>query len=257
MKKFVPVFIAFAMVFGLLFAGYTPALAAKWDDPVVTPLTGDTEFTVTLLDPSKVGSYKGDSGLTIPEGYLDGEEQFGGKLLGLADVGYGTQKLCFAFPAYPFGWRGFIAKWDGAKWVKLETSVTAGKESAPDMACTTIYGNGTYGLIIGYSEADAPGAPCLLDMTGWNLQYDGGVHRFYVDMSFVAGGTFVTYRVIGISPAGSIELDGAGRGTVGNYLPGDVDFYSSTPTFHSPGTITFEIRSGGCLFEDSYTYNPG
>jgi hypothetical protein len=223
MKKFVPAFIAFVLAFSLVLADLTPAQAAtKWGDPTVTPITGDTEFTITLLDPAKIGSYKGDSGLTIPDGFLDGEKQFGGKLLILKGVSLGSESLCYPFPTYQYGWRGFLARWDGAKWVKLATSITPGKESAPAMACTTIYGDGTYGLIVSYSDEDAPA--CGLELLYVRLGFSGNTtgnqesRSLQVSLPYVLvyeavikpnlpDGTAVTYAIQGITPAGFLSGD--------------------------------------------------
>jgi hypothetical protein len=211
MKKFVPAFIAFALAFSLVIAGFTPAQAAtKWGDPTVTPISGDTEFTITLLYPSKIGSYKGESGLTIPEGYLDGEKQFGGKLLVLKGVSYGTQTLCFPFPTYASGWRGSIASWNSTKWVIFATSFTPGKEGAATLACTTIYGDGTYGLIVNFSDEDAPAASeeCLTQgFTTSQMNWNWGAGILNIDLWYLGDkplGTKVKWSVVDILPIGSI-----------------------------------------------------
>jgi hypothetical protein len=211
MKKFVPVFVAFALAFSLVLAGFSPAQAAvKWDDPVVTPLSGDTEFTVTLLDPAKIGSYKGESGLTIPDGFLDAEKQFGGKLLVLKGVSLGSEKLCFPFPTYQYGWRGFLARWDGTKWVKLTTTVTTGKEGAAAMACTTIYGDGTYGLIVSYNPdnlANSTNMGCPSDAfeyTTINYDWVNGILTFYIMYNGKKPlGTDVSWNFQSFSPPGA------------------------------------------------------
>jgi hypothetical protein len=142
----------------LLTAGFfIPKPVHNWSEPTVTPLTGDTGFSITLLNPESLeGAFIGTAGFPLPTGFIEGEKQFGGQALKLSGAGAGTQKLCFSLPTYQYGWRGNIYQWDGTMWVKLGSEVTLGDDGSPTLYCSTIYGDGTYALLIGYDPALAP-----------------------------------------------------------------------------------------------------
>lgn len=142
-----------------LTAGFVPPPKSpqNWADPTVTPLTGDTDFSITLLNPKSLeGAYIGSAGFPLPTGFIEGEKQFGGQALMLSGADLGSQKICFALPTYQYGWRGAIHRWDGTMWVKLGSEVMLGDDGSPTLYCSVIYGDGTYALLIGYDPALAP-----------------------------------------------------------------------------------------------------
>ncbi len=150
-------FIVALLIASLFLSAFIIEPTIVWPDPTVAAISGDTDFVASVTDPLKLsGTYKNDVGTPVPTGFPAGEIQFGGNGLVLKDVTSGSQSLCFSFPTYRYGWRGSIYQWNGSKWVKLATTITERNEGAPALACTTVYGNGTYALLIGFYPDLAP-----------------------------------------------------------------------------------------------------
>jgi hypothetical protein len=223
-------------VFCSTLVGYSPVNAASSSPgPSVTQLSGDTSFSFKMIEPGKLeGAYLGSRGYYLPTGFPQGEKQFSGKALEISGVSLGTQKTCFPFANYPFGWRGSIYQWNGNSWLLLETTVSPGMEGNPAQACAITYGDGVYALITGYSQALAPKKTvvqiedevCIEDLEtdGWDTSPSTGT--FYLYPYFPGPTTYeegypFTWKIEDIQPAGLLSPT-SGHGTIA----GTFDFHS-------------------------------
>ncbi|GEM_PF-1836662 len=157
MKKIVLGLLSITLVISLLLAPSNAAQAEDWTDPVITPLSGTSDFTTRVVDPISLqyGITKTAQGLTVPTGFPLGEKQFGGKAVIIKGLETGTATLCFSFPTYRYGWRGGIYQWNGTTWSVMASTTTEGIEGSPATVCSTITGDGTYALITGFTEPPA------------------------------------------------------------------------------------------------------
>jgi hypothetical protein len=157
MKKIVLALLSITLVMSFLLAPAGIAQAVDWADPVVTPLSGSSDFTTKLIDPIALqfGIAKTARGLTVPAGFPLGDKQFGGKAVIIKGLESGKASLCFSFPSYRYGWTGGIYQWNGSAWVVIPSTITEGIEGSPASVCTTITGDGTYALIIGFTQPAA------------------------------------------------------------------------------------------------------
>jgi hypothetical protein len=239
MKKQISVIITIMFLFSLMVTGITPAEAASWPPPTAVAITGDTSFTVTIVDPAKImGASIVDGEKIYPTGFNQGEVQFGGKALILSGIESGSQQLCFAFPTYSAGWRGNVYQWNGAKWVKMATTIAEGEDGTITKACATSYGNGTYALIISYTEQAKTLPQCDMEF-GTSLEYDGNEGSIY-EFHWIMGlfpedwlGKKASFKII-VEPSSAAwgpGLSDSGPITVGEPAePGDYHFWS-TKTF--------------------------
>ncbi len=190
-----------------------------WEPPVITPLTGDKEFTIKTLDPIALtdGTSKTANNLVVPAGFPLGQKQFGGEVALVKDFDGGTARACFSLPNYRYGWDGGIFQWNGTKWAALPSTLTEGKEGGPATVCTTIYGNGTYALITGFAHPEKAfgNLPvCSEDFEAFTVPFivDGDGETFetfafivlLINKSFPEG-TRISYNVINVTPAGSLS----------------------------------------------------
>lgn len=213
-------------VFCSTLVGYSPVNAESGSTgPSVTPLSGDTSFVLRMIAPEKLaGAYLGPRGYYLPIGFPQGEKQFSGKALEISGINLGTQKTCFPFANYPYGWRGSIYQWNGSSWLLLETTMTAGIEGNPAQACATTYGDGVYALIAGYSQAFAPKKTvqtdevCIadLDTDGWDTSPSTGTFYLY---PFLPGPTTYeegypfSWKIEDMQPAGLLSPT-SGHGSI-------------------------------------------
>jgi hypothetical protein len=190
-----------ALLFSLLLSAFVapPKNNNKWPDPTVTVLSGDTEYTVTLLGTDKLaGAFKGASGFPVPSGFHDGDKQFGGKALTISGVSYGSERVCFALPNYAYGWRGSVYQWNSTSWTALATDIIEGKDGAATLACSTVYGNGTYALLVAFDISKAKTKPTSAPVG------DGCIH----DISSAGWGRGDTLATFGFKIRGAASLDG-------------------------------------------------
>jgi hypothetical protein len=141
---------------GSVFAKSTTSTTDLWTDPTATANQKDVTFTSTVLEPTLLpGTINDDAGLILPVGFTVGAEQFGGngiKISGLSKTA-DTVKVCFSFPVYQYSWSGTIYQWSGSAWVAQPTTIVAPTgENSLYYACSAKVSNGTYALIMGYSE---------------------------------------------------------------------------------------------------------
>jgi len=246
------------IVFSFLLTGFMPAQAVSWSSPTVVALTGDDSFIATTTDPSMLaGVYKGEKGFYLPTGFPEDDYQFGGNALVLSGVTFGTEKLCFSFPTYNYGWRGSIYQWTGTKWGKLVTIITEGQEGGAAQACATIYGNGTYALLVGFDQKLAPVVKvpvedCVEDLkiSAWEGDILG-IHRFY----FMFVGTYqpeidtpFTWVISNVKPAGYITpLSGSGKTIIDEDVPSIVLDGMDTPDANrDPFSFTLKVYTPKC-----------
>lgn len=227
MKKTCLLFLSICLIFSLVPLNTASAITApiplqspsNWEPPVITPLTGDKEFTVKTLDPIALttGTTKTENNLVVPAGFPLGQKQFGGEVALVKDFDGGTARACFSLPNYRYGWDGGISQWNGSAWTPLPSSLTEGKEGGPATVCTTIYGNGTYALIIGFTHPEKATA----DFPVCSEDFDAITIPFYIDgdgetfatFAFIIllvnqpfpEGTSIRYNIINVNPAGSLS----------------------------------------------------
>jgi len=241
MKKGISVFFAMIFLCSLLVTGITPAEAAAWPPPTAVALTGDTSFTATVVDPAQLtGASFADGEKIYPTGFNQGEVQFGGKALVLTGIESGSQQLCFAFPNYAAGWRGNVYQWDGAKWVKLATTITEGEDGAMTRACAVSYGNGTYALIISYTEQAKVLPTCDFEFgTGLELDgHEGSIYEFHWIMGLFPAdwlGKKASFKII-VEPSSAAWGPGLSDGG-----PITLGFPASPTDYHFWSTQTFFV----------------
>jgi len=143
--------ISLLLVFTLLLGSFTTTQAAAGDDPMVTPVSGDLEFTTEIVPIAHLpGTTALASQMLVPVGFPAGEAQFGGNGIRISSMDSGKATACFSLNtvAVKQGWGGKVSVWNGAKWVLLPTTIsTTSDEAASTTACATISGNGTYAFI--------------------------------------------------------------------------------------------------------------
>ena len=168
----------------------------------------------------------------------------------------GASGICYPFDEGRFGWTGAIFQLVEGAWVKLATTVGwVPSEEGKYKACAQAPAAGTYALFAYFDKALAPDT-CEYDTSIWSLgmDSDGGGAYFYVSVDNLPDGTYVSYVLVGMSPAGSITGAMSGNGTVGNFLPTDADFLGYNVVI-SPSTESalLKISAEGCT-EYLYQY---
>ena len=149
MKKVFRLSFLFVFVLGLLFTSFNAAKAEIGDDPVVTPVSGDMEFTTEVVPVASLpGTTMLESQMLVPVGFPLGEAQFEGAGVRVTGMDYGKATACFAVSGMQYGWGGKVGVWDGVKWVLLPTTITKDEEVQNSVACATVAGNGTYAFIV-------------------------------------------------------------------------------------------------------------
>ena len=225
MKRSIVILMASVMVLSFLLASFSTAKASSgWTNPTVTPLSGDIDFTTKILAPSNApGTFLAANGLIYPIGINEGDRQFGGEILSVSGMDFGAATACFSFPTYSYGWRGSIAKWDGAKWIELVTNVNDGKDGTPS-ACATIYTSGTYGLMIGYNKDLVPVKTenCTQDLRDvymfWNNTGEGYLYTIGLEFTGTiqpAEGDPFTWVISNQTPTADYLSPVSGSGIVG------------------------------------------
>lgn len=158
MKKFIGVSITILTVlclaavnFSTVFAFFDPVQKPAWGEPIPVSNGKGITFTSNVLSVWQLpGTITLASGMIVPAGFPNNEEQFGGKGIKVSGIPEGKSiQICFDFPTYNNSWKGKIYEWDGSKWVAVTTSVLTPAERDP-MACTYSAGNGVFALIMGY-----------------------------------------------------------------------------------------------------------
>ncbi len=179
MKKFVLPLFSCLLVLSLLLGSFATAKAAPGDDPTVTPVSGDTDFTTEVIAIASLPGTTTLDEMIVPVGFPAGEAQFGGNGILVKGFDSGKATACFSLSAVAVneGWGGKVAVWDGAKWVRLATSITIEDETNTALACATIAGNGTYAFIKYVTEPDKlpVSKPLCEDILGEEIQWHGSI----------------------------------------------------------------------------------
>ena len=208
-KGLLPLF-TFLLVFGLLFTSFGSASALAVDEPVVTPVSGDMEFTTTVVPTvSLPGVAELPGGMLVPVGFPAGEAQFGSDGVRVTDFASGKAAACFGITGVEYGWGGNVGMWDGSTWVLLPTTITSFAENLVSSACATITGNGTYTFIRWVADLTLlpPAKPaCMnLEIDYFIILYNdpvlGGTsfHDFFGNHTPNAN-SWVTYQVLNSTP---------------------------------------------------------
>lgn len=155
MNKSGKVIVASLLVFGLLVVTFSTVFAGVitqtgLSDPVAKESFVGEKFTDSVVAPPYLPGTQDEGGMIMPVGLGSNEGQFSGSGLKVSGLKPGeTVSVSFDFKFSNYLWKGSIYKWDGAKWVKLVTKVTApAADESTTWATASGVGNGTYALII-------------------------------------------------------------------------------------------------------------
>ena len=227
-KVFVPLF-SCLLVITLLLTSFGTARANSGDDPVVTPVSGDMEFTTEVIQPAYLPGTEEVGQKFVPVGFPAGEAQYGGNGVIIKGFDSGKATVCYTIRSIVIGqgWGGKFGSWNGTKWVLLPTTITTPTDSAYSTACATVTGSGTYAFI--KFVVDPSLLPqmqeCNFDIEYvFNFTYGyvyGGIDSTHFTIGLnvpisVALGTPVTYSIFNINPAwtGTITSGLSGNTTV-------------------------------------------
>jgi hypothetical protein len=251
MKRFLFPLFSFLLVFSLLFTSIGTVNAAIGDDPVVTSVSGDAEFTTEVVPvPALPGTTLLASQMFVPVGFPIGEAQFEGNGIRVTGLSSGKATVCFTIPNAVLnqGWGGKVGVWNGTKWVLLGTSFSTADESPYTMACAAISGDGTYAFIKWVDHVELlPKCEAVTSEWGLSTDSDEGDEYFYAHLHNLVDGTEATLTFISADPLFDYYgFDGIDTALVGNYLEGDADFYGSTFSTEGPVLVTLKVTAGGC-----------
>lgn len=262
-----------AIVLSLLVLSFGTVSASTGPKPVVTPVSGDQDFTVTYLAIGQLpGSTGGVEGMYLPTGYANGEKQFESMGVAVSGFSYGSATACFPIKGITKGWGGQVGNWDGSQWKLLETTISTPAESEYSYACATIYGNGTYALISWIADASlltnaGSSSNCDFKITNLgnimtSMVWDGDYFTAsLVGIGFESTGDLIglpaTVTLLSASPAGSYGVTGTGSGTITGSDGGYAVRFSGLPMFDHTDTnisYTYHITIGDCYV--NYTVIP-
>jgi hypothetical protein len=252
MKKFLFPLFSFLLVFSILFTSIGSVNAAIGDDPVVTPVSGDSEFSTEVVPvPVLPGTTLLASQMIVPVGFPLGEAQFEGNGIRLKGFDSGKATVCFSISSVAIkqGWSGKVGVWNGSKWVLLPTVFNTPEETIAGTACAPISGNGTYVYIRYVVDSTLVPTGCVYDTSEWSLNTDSYYddEYFYVNLENLPNGTPATLTFISADPSSDYSgFTGTDSASVGNFLPGDADFYGSP--FYTEGNVlvTLRVDAAGC-----------
>ncbi|NMC35138.1 MAG: hypothetical protein GYA36_22165 [Veillonellaceae bacterium] len=220
MKKILIPFFSLVLVFSLLVSvtGTAAALpppppppaTPDLPEPVVTPVSGDMEFTTEFIPIVQFPGTTEFNQMLVPVGFPAGEAQFEGDGVIVTGMDSGKATACFYITGTQYGWGGKVGLWDGTKWVKLATTITPIEESNKSLACATITGDGTYAFIryvvnasllpvVSKPNCGTLGGIIILSIS--NSSGDGGLTWFNFGGTFSQNpNSWVSYRIINATP---------------------------------------------------------
>lgn len=250
-KNFLPI-VSLVLVLALLVSTTGSALAAPGDDPVVTPVSGDAEFTTEVVPvPALPGSVVLASQMFAPVGFTEGETQFDGAGVRVMGLDAGKASACFSLSTVALnqGWGGKVGVWNGSKWVLLPTTFSTSEESTTTLACASVAGDGTYAFIKYVADPDKLPSYCASLTAEWSLSNDSdeGGPYFYVHLHNLAFGTPAVLTFVSADPSENYSgFNSVANATVGNEVSGDADFVSSNFAVDGPVTVTLQVTAAGC-----------
>jgi hypothetical protein len=211
------------LVFALLFSVTGSAKAEVGDDPTITPVSGDKDFTVEVIPIAQFPGTTEFHQMLVPVGFPAGEAQYEGTGVIITGMENGKATACFAISGTQWGWGGKVGSWDGNRWVLLPTTIAAtADETATTYACTTVTGDGTY-VFIKYVVD-----PSLLPQMQ-ECSFDLEIDVFWITER-VPSGTGYTSSVTGIEFYSTEDISGR---------PVTVQFLYSVPATDSDGVPSF------------------
>jgi hypothetical protein len=222
MKRVLIPFFSCLLVFTLLLGSFGSAKAEVGDDPVVTPVSGDMEFTTEVVPIASLpGTVVLASQMLAPVGFPEGEAQFEGAGMRVTSMDSGKATACFTLStiAVNQGWGGKIGVWNEVKWVLLPTTITTTTdEAAATTACATIYGNGTYAFIKYIVDATLlpktiPIVYSECPFTAKFMLWGGAtIDSLLLEAAELEAGIPVTLYWLSSDPPGFFSFVGTGRG---------------------------------------------
>jgi hypothetical protein len=266
MKKLLLPFFSCLLVVTLALSSFSSVTAAGGGDPWVTPVSGDMDFTATVVPIDRLpGVVELASQMLAPVGFPEGEAQFGGNGVRVTDFASGKATACFSISAQEVanGWGGKVGMWDGAKWVLLPTAIApVAEEASTTSACAGITGNGTYAFIKWI--ADAGKLPTMkecdfdiyMDLTGYYTIFEddylqGWITGIMLWSEADLAGAPVSFRQLSAVPEGWFVIEGTGYGTLSAMGPGAYitvfnDFLWFTEQYGQAESLTFYLTIGNC-----------
>jgi hypothetical protein len=263
-KTMIPLF-SLVLVFSLLFSVTGSAAATpppppipttpSLPDPVVTPVSGDMEFTTEFIPIAQFPGTTEFNQMLVPVGFPAGEAQYQGDGVIVTGMDSGKATACFYITGTEYGWGGKVGMWDGTKWVKLATTITPLEESSKSLACAPITGSGTY-VFIRY-VVDASLIPvvskpqCMLPANNWFIYFSGRsvpggeINHNLGGYITPNANSWVTYQIINAS-AGVIGILSDKVAT-----DGSSNFNFTTDEWFVPtgGHYTIHLETPQCYFD--------
>jgi hypothetical protein len=251
MKKWFSILFCLALAASFLSTSIG-AVQADAVNPTVTPISGNTSFSTTLVPFNNLpGTATTSGGLVVPAGFPVGDKQFEGAGVQVSGYTYGTAKACFPITDINQGWSGKVGMLDGAKWVLLDTTITTPDESSYSWACATISSNGTYTLISWVADpSKLPIAACGYNITFaygfatsavyFSTYETGFINSFRIDSTNNLAGKPLTVSLIKSTPAGSYVWSGSAKGVLVSNGP---NTYSMVVSPTVPYTWYFNTQS--------------
>ena len=284
MKRVLLPFFSCLLVFTLLLGSFGSAKAEVGDDPVVTPVSGDMEFTTEIVPiVSLPGTIELADLMLAPAGFPVGEAQFEGAGVLVKGMDSGKATACFTLStiAVNQGWGGKVGVWNGTKWVQLPTTVTTPEESSTSSACATITGSGTYAFIKYVVDPGKLPGPRVCSNSAiyfldFDVDYNPGNDSFLYFNAVVLEhlpaapvGSSIQYQILGSDPAGIVLNGLIGYGVVlfsnpnsgltlvlapgmlvPPYNPVAIQFDPDAPYFEY---VTVRISFPDCYFDFQFT----
>jgi hypothetical protein len=217
-------------------------------DPVVTPVSGDMEFSTELLPVAQFPGAQDYNQMLVPVGFTLGQAQFLDTGVIVSGMDQGKATVCFTFTGASSGWGGKVGVWNGTKWVLLATTIKNLEESPNSLACAPITGNGTYAFIRYVADTSLLHT-CTVDTSAWSLDFDSYDGYFYIYTQFnnLDYGTPVTLTFLSATPSLNYDgFDGTTSEIVGNFISNFAVFYDSTFETYGPVLVTFRVSAAGC-----------
>jgi len=269
MKKWFSILLCLVLVGSFLFTSIG-TVRADAVNPTVTPISGNTKFTTTIVAFSDLpGVTTTSDGLIVPAGFPAGEKQFEGQGIVVTGYTYGTAKACFPITAVNQGWGGKVGLWDGTKWELLDTTITTPDESSYAWACATISNNGTYALLAWVVDPSKlpTAASCGYDISyAWgtadiytdHVAYQTGyIDAFYINSTDDLSGKTLIVSIIKSTPDGSYTWSGTGKGVLVSTGPNlyrmDVSPIVPYTFYYTFTSMVWHLNFGSCTQDVSST----